>query len=405
MKRELLYTFIIAILLVPLYGVQAMAQDYKLPDNSGIVTMSDILRENPSLKGKKIYGDLQRNHNGESLVPISFYGGTDKYGKLLLQERYGEDNPELEISRDNVSGLTFKSKKNISIKSLIVYLADPSNSWSKGEKISLKSQEPEEEKQATCVDIDLQAKGDSLTEVLDENKSVIDNTNVFDSKYAWLIYGFLGSLALFILLFYIKVKRNNPSINVGDQSSTLQPNIPKTSSSLSKKDIEQIVEQIIKRNNSEIIDELGKKIEAEFVSLKNEIIGQDKMPSKVPVIPRTVQIDKKVIKSDAEEFCGYAQLPQKGDFALTITQDPARTAFVISKRGSDYFVGLIDDEQTLSQLVQPLSDLKANGSNIVDFPEGELQGAQKIVCVDRGIFKEESTGRIIPVKPIQIKRG
>lgn len=405
MKRDLLYTFIIAILLVPLYGVQAMAQDYKLPDNNGIVTMSDILRENPSLKGTKIYGDLQRNDNGEPLGRILFYGGTSKNGKLLLQERYGEDNPELEISRDNVSGLIFKSKNNISIKSLIIYLADPSYGWSKGERISLKSQELEEEEQSTLVIIELQAKVDSLTKELDEYKSVNDNTSVFDSKYAWLIYGFLGSLALFILLFCIKVKRNNPSINVGDQSSTLQPNIPKTSSSLSKKDIEQIVEQIIKKNNSEIIDEFGKKIEAKFVSLKNEIIGQDKMPSKVPVRPSTVQIDKKVIKSDAEEFCGYAQLPQNGDFALTVTQDPARTAFVISKRGSDYFVGLIDDEQILSQLVKPLSDLKANGSNIVDFPEGELQGAQKIVCVDRGIFKEESTGRIIPVKPIQIKRG
>lgn len=405
MKRNVLYPFIIVILLVYLFGIQAMAQDYKLPDNSGTVTMSDIFKKNPSLIGKKIYGDLKRNDNGEPSDPILFYGGTDNKGNLLLQERYGKDNPELIISRDNVSGLTFKSEKNISIKSLIVYLADPSNGWSKGEKISLVSQEPEEEEQATCADIDLQAKGDSLTEVLDENKFVIDNTKVFDSKYAWLIYGFLGSLVLFILLFYIKVKRNNPSINMGDKSSTLQPNTPKTSSSLSKKDIEQIVEQTIKKNNSEIIDEFGKKIEAEFVSLKNEIIGQDKMPSKVPVRPLTVQIGKKIIKSDAEEFCGYAQLPQNGDFALTITQDPARTAFVISKRGSDYFVGLIDDEQTLSQLVQPLSDLKANGSNIVDFPEGELQGAQKIVCVDKGVFKEESTGRIIPVKPIQIKRG
>ena len=408
MKSKLLYTFITAILLVPLYGVQAMAQDYKLPNNSGTVTMSEILRENPELKGTKIYGDLKRDNKGEALTPISFYGGTDSNGNLLLQDRYGNDNPELKITRDNVSGLTFTSMQNVSIKSLIVYLADPSNGWSKGEKISFKSQEPKEERKETSVDIDLQAKVDSLTNVLDEYKSVVDNESVFDSKYAWLIYGVLGSLALFILFFNMKVKRNDPSINAGNQSSTPQPNLPKTSSGLSKKDIEQIVEQIeqiIKKNNSEIIDEFGKKIEAKFVSLKNEIFGQDKMPSKVPVRPRTVQIDKKVIKSDAEEFCGYAQLPQNGDFALTITQDPARTAFVISKRGSNYLVGLIDDEQTLSQLVQPLSDLKANGSNIVDFPEGELQGAQKIVCVDRGIFKEESTGRIIPVKPIQIKRG
>ena len=404
MRRQLLYTFITAVLLVPLYGVQAMAQNYKLPNNSGTVTMSDILRENPDLKGEKIYGDLQRNDKGESLAPISFYGGTDRNGNLLLQDRYGEDNPELEISRNSVSGLTFKSKKNVSIKSLIVYLANPSDGWSKGEKISLKSQESKEEEKSNFIDIGLQAKVDSLTKVLDEYKSIINNNSVFDSKYAWLIYGILGSLALFILLLF-KVKRNNPSINVGDQSNTPQSNLPKTNNCLSKKDIEQIVEQIIKRNNSVIIDEFGKKIEAKFVSLKNEIIRQDKIPSKVPVSPRPVQTDKKVIKGDVEEFCGYAQLPQNGDFALTLTKDPERTAFVISKRGSDYLVGLIDDEQTLSQLVQPLSDLKANGTNIVDFPEGELQGAQKIVCVGKGVFKEESTGRIIPVKPIQIKRG
>lgn len=408
MKRKLLYTFITAILLVPLYGVQAMAQDYKLPDNSGTVTMSEILRENPELKGTKIYGDLKRDNKGEALTPISFYGGTDSNGNLLLQDRYGNDNPELKITRDNVSGLTFTSKQNVSIKSLIVYLADPSNGWSKGEKISFKSQEPKEERKETSVDIDLQAKVDSLTNVLDKYKSVVDNESVFDSKYAWLIYGVLGSLALFILLFNMKVKRNDPSTNAENQSSTPQPNLPKTSSGLSKREIEQIVEQIeqiIKKNNSEIIDKFGEKIETKFVSLKNEIIRQNKMSSKAPVSPRSTQIDKKVVKGEVEEFCGYAQLPQNGDFALTITQDPARTAFVISKKGSDYLVGLIEDEQTLSQLVQPLSDLKANGSNIVDFPEGELQGAQKIVCVDRGIFKEESTGRIIPVKPIQIKRG
>lgn len=402
MKRKLLYTFIIAILLVPLYGVQALAQDYKLPDNNGILNMNELFQENPELKKIKIYCDLERE-DGKPKKNASFYGGTDNSGKLLLQERHEKENPKLNFIRDSNCGIIFTSKDTID--SLNLFIADPAYNWSKGKQISFKRKKSKKEESKTAVEIDMQAKVDSLTKVLDEYKSEIENKSKFDSKYAWLIYGFLGSLALFILLFYIKVKRNNPSINVGDQSSSPQLNLPKTSSTLSKKDIEQIVEQIIKEKNSEIIDELGKKIEAEFVSLKNEIIGQDKMPSKVPVRPRTVQIDKKVIKSDAEEFCGYAQLPQNGDFALTITQDPARTAFVISKRGSDYFVGLIDDEQTLSQLVQPLSDLKANGSNIVDFPEGELQGAQKIVCADRGIFKEESTGRIIPVKPIQIKRG
>lgn len=402
MKRKLLYTFITAILLVPLYGVQALAQDYKLPDNYGILNMNELFQENPELKKIKIYCDLERDEDGKPKKNASFYGGTVS-GELKLQERHEKENPKLNFIRDSNFGIIFTSKDTID--SLNLFIADPNDNWSKGEQISFKRKKSKKEESKTAVEIDMQAKVDSLTKVLDEYKSEIENKSKFDSKYAWLIYGFLGSLALFILLFYIKVKRNNPSINVGDQSSSPQLNLPKTSSTLSKKDIEQIVEQIIKKKNSEIIDELGKKIEAEFVSLKNEIIGQDKMPSKVPVRPRTVQIDKKVIKSDAEEFCGYAQLPQNGDFALTITQDPARTAFVISKRGSDYFVGLIDDEQTLSQLVQPLSDLKANGSNIVDFPEGELQGAQKIVCADRGIFKEESTGRIIPVKPIQIKRG
>ena len=403
MKRKLLYTFIIAILLVPLYGVQALAQDYKLPDNNGILNMNELFQENPELKKIKIYCDLERDEDGKPKKNASFYGGTDKSGKLLLQERHKEENPKLNFIRDPFFGIIFTSKDTID--NLNLFIADTAYNWSKGKQISFKRKKSKKEESKTAVESYMQAKVDSLTKVLDEYKSEIENKSKFDSKYAWLIYGFLGSLALFILLFYIKVKRNNPSINVGDQSSSPQLNLPKTSSTLSKKDIEQIVEQIIKKKNSEIIDELGKKIEAEFVSLKNEIIGQDKMPSKVPVRPRTVQIDKKVIKSDAEEFCGYAQLPQKGDFALTITQDPARTAFVISKKGSDYLVGLIDNEQTLSQLVQPLSDLKANGSNIVDFPEGELQGAQKIVCADRGIFKEESTGRIIPVKPIQIKRG
>lgn len=400
MKRKLLYTFIIAILLVPLYGVQALAQDYKLPDNYGILNMNELFQENPELKKIKIYCDLERDEDGKPKKNVSFYGGTVD-GKLKLQERHEKENPKLNFIRDSIFGIIFTSKDTID--SLNLFIADPSDNWSKGKQmISFKRKKSKKEESKTAVEFDRQAKVDSLTKVLDEYKREIENKSKFDSKYAWLIYGFLGSLALFILLFYIKVKRNNPSINVGDQSSSPQLNLPKTSSTLSKEVIEQIKQ--IKEKNSEIIDEL-KRIKAEFVSLKNEIVGQDKMPSKVPVRPRTVQIDKKVIKSDAEEFCGYAQLPQKGDFALTITQDPARTAFVISKRGSDYFVGLIDDEQTLSQLVQPLSDLKANGSNIVDFPEGELQGAQKIVCADRGIFKEESTGRIIPVKPIQIKRG
>lgn len=403
MKRKLLYTFITAILLVPLFGVQAMAQDYKLPDNSGTVTMSDIFRENPNLRGTKIYGDLKRDEQGSPLPTVFFYGGTDKEGKLLLQNRFEEDNPELEISRNDVSGLTFKSKNNAPITSLIVYVADPSDNWSKGEKISFKSQEPQEEGTTTIVDVGFQAKVDSLIKVLD--KSLIANKSVLDSKYAWLIYGVPGCIALFILLFYIKDKRNNPSNNEGDQSSIHQPNLLKTSASLSKKDIEQIVEQIIKRSNSEILDEFGKKLDTKFVSLKNELTIQNKTPSKVPVSPRIVQIEKKVVKDKIEEFCGYAQLPQNGDFALTLTQDPARTAFVISKKGADYFVALTDDEETLSQLVQPLSNLKANGSNIVDFPEGELQGAQKIVCVERGLFKEESNGRIVAVKPIQIKRG
>lgn len=410
MKRKLLYTFITAILLVPLYGVQAIAQDYKLPDNSGTVTMSDIFRENPGLKGKKIYGDLQRDEQGNPKNPINFYGGT-RSGVLILNnlDRYGADNPGIEFKRDDINGLTLISNTNKAIEKAILFLAEykEGDGWCKSEKITLIHQNTSD-----VQDKNNEEQSDSTEQAGSQTDSVTPSTPPSNSYpwWVWLLGGILccilfGVVLSLILMWkmFFSQKERTTSENVKDQNLGKQPTIGEKN--LSKIEVEQIVNKIVEKHFSELFAKISKLVDEKIAGSGSEIRTQNNTTQNVSGSIRNVKETRKVQKVETEEFCGYAQLPQNGDFALTLTQDPARTAFVISKRGSDYLVGLIDDEQTLSQLVQPLSDLKANGSNIVDFPEGELQGAQKIVCVDRGIFKEESTGRIIPVKPIQIKRG
>ncbi len=425
MKSKLLYTFITAILLVPLYGVQAMAQDYKLPNNSGTVKMSVIFRENPDLKGKKIYGDLQRDEQGNPKNQINFYGGT-RSGALILNnpDRYGADNPGIEFKRDSINGLTLISRTNEEIKGAILFLAEykEGDGWCKSDKITLSHQNI-----SGVQDSNLEEQKDSTEQAGSQTGQVTPPIPPVSNSYpwwAWLLDGFLFGVVLsFILMWkiFFSQKERTTSENGKDQNLGKQPTLGEKS--LNKIEVEQIVNKIAEKHSSELFAKISKLVDEKFISSGSEKRVQlnssvDGYPvttaekrTQNTTIPnglassRNVKETRKIQKVETEEFCGYAQLPQNGDFALTLTQDPARTAFVISKRGSNYLVGLIDDEQTLSQLVQPLSDLKANGSNIVDFPEGELQGAQKIVCVDRGIFKEESTGRIIPVKPIQIKRG
>lgn len=422
MKRKLLYTFITAILLVPLYGVQAMAQDYKLPDNSGTVTMSEILRENPSLKGMKIYGDIQRDNNGNPSTPVVTYGGIGKGGKSILNDadKYGKSNPDITFKKDELNGLTLISNTGKPIEKAELYLAEYRDNdwWKSTTSIILKCQNSE-------IDQNPASEEASDTTVVDPPvpEPNLDPNQPYPG-WAWFLGGFLsGVILLLILMWKTIVPQTKKSTDEDKQAGKVVEQPTSEEKGFNKGEVDLIVNRIAEKYSSELFEKISKLVDEKFISSGSEKRGQ--LNSSVyghPVTTaekrmqnttnpnglasnRSVKETRKIQKVETEEFCGYAQLPQNGDFALTLTQDPARTAFVISKRGTDYLVGLIDDEQTLSQLVQPLSDLKANGSNIVDFPEGELQGAQKIVCVDRGIFKEESTGRIIPVKPIQIKRG
>lgn len=407
MKRTLLYSFITAILLVPLFGVQAMAQEtYILPENSGTVTMAEILIENPELKGKMIYGDIIRDNEGNPADYVSFYGGT-VHGVLKLNEsdRYGTENPNISFGRDNKNGLTLTSKDGNPIKEAKLFLAEDKGApdgWCKTENIIiLKCQDDQAGKNS---------KNEETKDSTQQTGSQINSEPSSPSKpmpwWAWLICGFIVGVVLSYILMR-KIVAFNRKTTTDEKRQVQFPENQLTSGekSLNIGEVEQVVKQIVENHSSELYTKLSKKIDDKFVNLGTERKVQNNTTPIFSTPTRHLKETRTIQKEATEEFCGYAQLPQNGDFALTLTQDPARTAFVISKRGSNYLVGLIDDEQTLSQLVQPLSDLKANGSNIVDFPEGELQGAQKIVCVDRGIFKEESTGRIIPVKPIQIKRG
>lgn len=408
MKRNILYPFIIVILLVSLFGVQAMAQNkYILPDNRGWVTMKDILKENPSLKEEKIYGDIQRDNNGDPSSSALFYGGTRSGGTLILNDsdRYGTDNPDITFGRNNNDGLTLTSKNGEPIQKAILYLAEYNHTqgWCKtATSIIL-----EHHDSATGMDTTPKEAIDTMKMTVspDDSKPNPDP----DPPYPWWTWFLGGCLSGVILSLILMWKTIVPQTKISTGEAKQVQDVGKLPNSeeksLGEDEVEQVVNRIVEKYSSELFEKISKLVDEKIVSFGSEKKTQNNTILKVPASTRSVKETKKVQGLETEEFCGYAQLPQNGDFALTITQDPARTAFVISKRGSDYFVGLIDDEQTLSQLVQPLSDLKANGSNIVDFPEGELQGAQKIVCVHKGVFKEESTGRIIPVKPIQIKRG
>ena len=419
MKRKLLYTFITAILLVPLYGVQAMAQDYKLPDNSGTVTMSEILKENPSLKGTKIYGDIKRDNNGNPSVPVITYGGKDKSNNSLLnnKDKYGTANPDITFKTDNINGLTLISNTGEPIEKAILYLAkfDNNDWWIDTTRIILEHQNKV---------ADLNNSSEEASDTTEVAKPVVPEPNPKPFPWwEWLLFGFLSGVVLSFILWKTIVPQTKKTTDEDKQAGNVVKLPTSEDKGLNKGDVDQIVNRIAEKYSSELFEKISKLVDEKIISSGSEkrvqfnssvdgrpVTTAEKMTQNT-TIPngfasnRNVKETRKIQKVETEEFCGYAQLPQNGDFALTITQDRARTAFVISKRGSNYLVGLIDDEQTLSQLVQPLSDLKANGSNIVDFPEGELQGAQKIVCVDRGIFKEESTGRIVPIKPIQIKRG
>mgnify|MGYP007056172092 CR=1 FL=1 len=419
MKRKLLYTFITAILLVPLYGVQAMAQDYKLPDNSGTVTMSDILRENPSLKGKTIYGDIKRDDEGNPSKPVVTYGGISRGGKSLLNDadKYGTANPDIIFKKDDINGLTLISNTDKPIEKAKLYLAEyKDNDW----WISTTSIILEHQNSAA----DLNNSSEEASDTTGVAKPVVPEPNPKPFPWwGWLLFGFLSGVVLSFILWKTIVPQTKKTTDEDKQAGNVVKLPTSENKGLNKGDVDQIVNRIAEKHSSELFAKISKLVDEKFINSGSEkrvqfnssVDGypvttaekrtQNNTIQNVSTSARGVKETRKIQKVETEEFCGYAQLPQNGDFALTLTQDPARTAFVISKRGTDYLVGLIDDEQTLSQLVQPLSDLKANGSNIVDFPEGELQGAQKIVCVDRGIFKEESTGRIVPVKPIQIKRG
>ena len=405
MERKLLYTFITAILLVPLYVVQAMAQNYKLPQNSGTITMSDILEENPSLKGKKIYGDIKIDDNGNPSVPAVIYGGVDKKGNSILNndDRYGGDNPDIDFMTDDIDGLTLISKKNQPIEKAILYLAEykKNKGWCKSDtSIILELQNS-----AANLNTPSEDTGDT-TEVVEPPVDPDPDPNPEPYPWwTWLLCGLLSGIVLSFIISKSFVSKTKKITDEDNQAKNVVKQPTFEEKGLTKGEVDQIVNRIAEKYSSELFTKISTLVDEKGNSPGSDKRTQNNTTLNVPVSPRGVKETRKVQRVETEEFCGYAQLPQNGDFALTLTQDPTRTAFVISRRGSDYLVGLIDDEQTLSQLVQPLSDLKANGSNIVDFPEGELQGAQKIVCVDRGIFKEESTGRIIPVKPIQIKRG
>lgn len=398
MERKLLYTFITAILLVPLYGVQAMAQNYKLPNNSGTITMSDILKENPSLKGKKIYGDIKRDDNGNPSDPADLYGGVDSKGNSILNndDRYGSDNPDIDFKKDDIDGLTLISKKDQPIEKAILYLAEykTDKGWCKSDTSIIF----ERQDSAANLNTPPEDTGDT-TEVGVPPDDPDPNPEPYP-WWTWLLCSFLSGIVLSFIISKSFVSKTNKITDEDNQARNVVKQPTFEEKGLTKGEVDQIVSRIAEKYSSELFAKISTLVDEKGNSPGSEKRTQNNTTLNVPV-----KETRKVKRVETEEFCGYAQLPQNGDFALTLTQDPARTAFVISRRGSDYLVGLIDDEQTLSQLVQPLNDLKANGSNIVDFPEGELQGAQKIVCVDRGIFKEESTGRIIPVKPIQIKRG
>lgn len=400
MRRTKLYSIITAILLVSLFGVQAMAQDtYILPENNGTVTMSDILSRNPSLKGKKIYGDIIRNDNGVPLSPPDYYGGTDISGKLILDNRYGQNNPNIEFKRNDVDGLIFRSKNNQSIEELTLSVAyKKNNDWWKSDNNIIKMY-----KNPQDAGSELEKEGDSEEAQNQQEESISDQES--NPWWVWLLGGFILGVGVSLLLRKIAVSQTKKQPNEEMQGRNVGKQSNSGEKSLTKGEMEEIVNKITEKHSLELFAKLSKLVDEKFVRLESERRAQNNTIPNVTNSTQSVKETRKALRRETEEFCGYAQLPQNGDFALTLTQDPMRTAFVINKRGSDYLVGLIEDEQTLSQLVQPLSDLKANGSNIVDFPEGELQGAQKIVCVDRGIFKEDSIGRIIPIKPIQIKRG
>lgn len=387
MKNTLLHTVIATILLVSQLGMQANAQDtLDLPQNNGIIKISEI----PSLKGKNIYGDLIRDVNGNSTG--KFYGGSSLSDTTYLQKQYQTDNPNISVSRDSVLGLIFKSKDG-SIMSLTVYEAKlKNNDWYKGDSILLK-----------CHEESYDAENDTHVPGDDSNAdSEIVPQSKFDSKIAWFIYGILGGVFISLISrSFADSRRENILDNANTQSNINQTNIPQTSY-LSKSDIEQI----LKGNNAELLEQL-EDVGAKFNILKREIekLHKVKETSELSVVSQNVQEMKKVRNEGTEEFCGYAQLPQIGDSALTITDNPERAAFVINRKGSEYIVDLSEDEQILSQLVQSSVDLKMNGSGIIDFQDGELQNAQKVICIEKGLFKEESEGRIVAIRPVKIKKG
>lgn len=409
MRRTLLYSFITAILLVPLLGVQAMAQEtYVLPENNGTLTMKDIIRDNPSLKGIVIYGDIQRDGNGNPVTPVTICGGIDRGGKSMLNnaDKYGTENPDITFKKDDIEGLTLISNTGKPIERAILYIAEYKDKdwWKSTTSIIL-----ERQNSATDQIFTSEKAGDTTKVVV---PPVVPETNA--KPYPWWTWLLCGFLSGFVLSFIIKwnyfkkegSKDKDEGNNQCYSSNSSQIQQVPAKNGLSRIEVEQIVDQIVARYSSELLDKVFKKIDSKLVNLGSERSGQNNTIQNVSALTRSVVREKtKVHREDAEVFCGYAALPQNGDDYLTIIPNPERAAFVIHKKGSEYFVGLSEDEQILSQLVHPAIDFKKNGSKIFDFPDGELQNAQKVVCKERGIFRKESEDRIAAVKPILIRRG